>query len=79
MAAQRQESPVRTQKQALSQTPLDVPYLLPEERLTLTQTLVTDSLQGLARHLQVVVSLGLREALEVHQTGMQLLVVVSKL
>lgn len=42
-------------------------------------TLFTDSLQGLAGHLQVVVSLRLWEALEVHQTGMQLLVVVSEL
>lgn len=53
--------------------------LLSEQRSTLTQTLDPDSLQGLAGHLQVVVSLGLREALEVHQTGVQLLVVVSEL
>lgn len=76
MAAQRQESPIRTQRQGLTQRPLDVAFL---QHLTMDQTTVTDSLQRLAGHLQVVISLWLREALEVHQTRMQLLVVVSKL
>lgn len=56
-----------------------MPFFLPDWHFSLTQTLVPDSLQRLARHLQVVVSLGLRERLEVHQTGMQFLVVVSEL
>ena len=37
------------------------------------------SLEGLGRHLQVVVPLGLREAVEVQQAGVELLVVVSEL
>lgn len=80
MATQRQESPVGRQKWVL--TPAPPGYAIPSARPALysdSDPIVPDSLQRLARHLQVVVSLGLREALEVHQTGMQFLVVVSEL
>lgn len=42
-------------------------------------TLTCYSLESLTRHLQIVVLLRFRQTLEVHQTGMEFLVIIPKL
>lgn len=55
------------------------PVTLTSLKLKPLRTTITNSLESLARHLQVVVPFWFRETLEVHQTGMEFLVVIPEL
>jgi len=84
VATQRQESPVGKTRTRSSTTTVGVRggTLCPWTHLSnrnLYRNSTTNSLESLARHLQVVVPLWFRETLEVHQTRMKFLIVISEL